>query len=51
MSVNDVIVSADEVEAFRNMRPSVVITLDDAEYEEFINCLDDQPSRLVPARR
>ena len=53
MSVDDVNVSTDraEVEVFRNMQPSVVIVLDDAEYEEFINCLDDQSSRLVPARR
>ena len=53
VSVDDVNVSTDraEVEVFRNMQPSVVIVLDDAEYEEFINCLDDQSSRLVPARR
>lgn len=53
MSVDEVNASVDDadVEAFRNMRPSFVIVLDDAEYEEFINCLDDQSSRLVPARR
>ena len=42
VSVNEVNASVDEadVEAFRNMRPSVVITLDDAEHEEFMRIVD-----------
>lgn len=42
MSANEVNTSVDDadVEAFRNMRPSVVITLDDAEHEEFMRIVD-----------
>ena len=39
-----------DVEVFRNMRPSVVITLDDAEYEEFMRIVESKPvadERLV----
>ena len=49
MSVNDVIASTDEVEALRNMRPSFVITLDDAEHEEFMRIIEgDDENESVP---
>ena len=52
MSVNDVIVSADEVEAFQGMRPSFVIALDDAEHDEFMRIVEgDDESTSVPDER
>lgn len=41
MGVDDVIVPASDMEVFRNMRPSVVITLDDVEHEEFMRIIED----------
>lgn len=45
MSVDEVNASVDDagVEMFRNMRPSVVIALDDAEHEEFIRIVESEP--------
>lgn len=45
MSVDEVNASVDDagVEAFRNMRPSVVIMLDDAEHEEFMRIVESEP--------
>lgn len=45
MSVDEVNASVDDadVEVFRNMRPSVVITLDDAEHEEFMRIVESKP--------
>lgn len=45
MSVDEVNASVDDadVEVFRNMQPSVVITLDDAEHEEFIRIVESEP--------
>jgi hypothetical protein len=45
MTVDEVNASVDDagVEAFRNMRPSVVITLDDAEHEEFMRIVESDP--------
>lgn len=40
MSVNGVIVSADEAETFRNMRPSVVFSIDDAAHDEFMRIVE-----------
>ena len=41
MGVDDVIVPASDMEVFRNMRPSVVITIDDVEHEEFMRIIED----------
>ena len=51
MSVDEVNASVDDagVEMFRNMRPSVVITLDDAEHEEFMRIIEADVS--VPDER
>lgn len=51
MSVDEVNASVDDagVEVFRNMRPSVVITLDDAEHEEFMRIIETDAS--VPDER
>lgn len=45
MTVEEVNVPVDDadVEAFRNMLPSVVITLDDAEHEEFMRIVESGP--------
>lgn len=45
MSVDEVNapVSESDVEVFRNMRPSFVVTLDDAEHEEFMRLVDSEP--------
>lgn len=45
MSVDEVNASVDDagVEVFRNMRPSVVIALDDAEHEEFMRIVESEP--------
>lgn len=45
MSANEVNVPVDEndVDAFRRMRPSVVITLDDADHEEFMRLVNSEP--------
>lgn len=45
VSVDEVNTSVDDVdvEVFRNMRPSVVITLDDAEHEEFMRIVESKP--------
>ena len=45
MSVDEVNASVDDadVEVFRNMQPSVVITLDDAEHEEFMRIVESEP--------
>lgn len=45
MNVEEVNVPVDDadVEAFRNMRPSVVIALDDAEHEEFMRIVESEP--------
>ena len=54
MSVNEVNASvADaDVEVFRNMRPSVVMALDDAEHEEFMRIVAcDNESASVPDER
>lgn len=44
MSVNDVVVSADEVAVFQGMRPSVVFSLDDAAHEEFMRIVEGDVS-------
>lgn len=51
MSVDEVNapVGESDVEVFRNMRPSVVITLDDAEHEEFMRIIEADVS--VPDER
>ena len=51
MSVDEVNVQFDDADAemFRNMRPSVVITLDDAEHEEFMRIIEADVS--VPDER
>lgn len=51
MSVDEVNASVDDADAevFRNMRPSVVITLDDAEHEEFMRIIETDAS--VPDER
>lgn len=43
--VDEVNASVDDadVEVFRNMQPSVVITLDDAEHEEFMRIVENEP--------
>jgi hypothetical protein len=56
VSANEVNTSVDDadVEAFHNMRPSVVITLGDAEHEEFIRivaCDDESMSEPVTDER
>ena len=45
MSVDEVNTFVDDadVEVLRNMRPSVVITLDDAEHEEFMRIVESKP--------
>jgi uncharacterized protein (DUF1778 family) len=45
VSVDEVNASVDDagVEMFRNMRPSVVIALDDAEHEEFMRIVESEP--------
>ena len=45
MSVDEVSASVNDadVEVFRNMRPSVVMTLDDAEHEEFMRIVESKP--------
>lgn len=45
MSANEVNVPVDEndVDAFRRMRPSVVITLNDADHEEFMRIVESEP--------
>lgn len=45
MSVDEVNTSVDDADAevFRNMRPSVVIALDDAEHEEFMRIVESGP--------
>ena len=45
MSVNELNASVDGayVEAFRNMRPSFVVTLDDAEHDEFMRIVESKP--------
>lgn len=45
MSIDEVNASVNDadVEVFRNMRPSVVITLDDAEHEEFTRIVESEP--------
>ena len=45
MAVDEVNASVDDagVEAFRNMRQSVVIMLDDAEHEEFMRIVESEP--------
>ena len=45
MTVEEVNVPVDDadVEAFRNMLSSVVITLDDAEHEEFMRIVESGP--------
>lgn len=45
MTVDDVNASIDDADAevFRNMQPSVVITLDDAEHEEFMRIVESEP--------
>lgn len=45
MSANEVNVPVDEndVDAFRRMRPSVVITLNDADHEEFLRIVESDP--------
>lgn len=50
MSIDEVNASVDDadVEAFRNMRPSFVVTLDDAEHEEFMRIVESDP---VPDER
>lgn len=51
MSVDEVNVQFDDADAevFRNMRPSVVITLNDAEHEEFMRIVEADVS--VPDER
>lgn len=51
VSIDEVNVSAEDadVEVFRNMRPSVVITLDDAEHDEFMRIIETDVS--VPDER
>ena len=54
MSANEVNTSVDDadVEAFHNMRPSVVITLGDAEHEGFMRIVeDDGAGEPVPDER
>ena len=45
VSIDEVNASVDDanVEAFRGMRPSVVIALDDAEHEEFMRIVESKP--------
>ena len=45
MSVDEVNTSVGDadVEVFRIMRPSVVVTLDDAEHEEFMRIVESKP--------
>lgn len=45
MSVDEVNVQFDDADAevFRNMRLSVVITLNDAEHEEFMRIVESEP--------
>lgn len=45
MSVDEVNASVDDAdeEVFRNMLPSFVIALDDAEHEEFMRLVDSEP--------
>lgn len=45
VSVDEVNASVDDadVEVFRNMQPSVVIVLDDAEHEEFMRIVESEP--------
>lgn len=51
MTIDEVNASIDDadVEAFHGMRPSVVITLDDAEHEEFMRIIEADVS--VPDER